>query len=106
MRPAPPPPQQRRSRRRQRWRCRRARPADGRRMVDRVATAARGATLKTAKLSDEALVIEQFNAAAVQERQQVAIQIGFRLGGDGVFDAMNPETLAWPLRGETIAAHR
>jgi len=40
-------------------------------MIDAVLASARRSALKTAKLRDEALVIQQFDATAVQQRQQM-----------------------------------
>src|SRR5580693_8753177 len=48
------------------------------RMVDAVATTARGAPLERAELADELRVVEQIDTAAVQRGQQVDIEITLR----------------------------
>jgi hypothetical protein len=43
------------------------------RVIDAVAAAASGATLKAAELSDKPLMIEQLNTATVERRKQAQI---------------------------------
>ena len=54
-------------------------------VIDRVLTGARRAALQTAKLSNETLVVEQFDAAAVQQRQQAEIKLAFHLVATAAF---------------------
>jgi len=68
-----------------------------RRVVDAVASAARGAALKTAELSNQSRVVEQLDAAGIKQRQQVAVEVGLGPVGDVVVYAMNPEAFARPL---------
>ena len=49
-----------------------------RRMIDGVTTAARGAPLQRTKLRDKARMIEKLDLAAVNQRQEIAIEIALR----------------------------
>ena len=66
------------------------------RVIDAVSAAARGVALQAAELGDEATVIDELDAAAVQQRQEIAVEVALRLEGDGVFDAVSLESLARP----------
>ncbi len=55
-----------------------------RRMVDRIATAARGAPLKAEELGVQARHIEQLDARRVHERQQIAVEVDRHLNGKRV----------------------
>ena len=48
-------------------------------VVNRILAGARHAALETDDLRDEAVVLRQHDAAAVQQRQQVAVEVGLGL---------------------------
>jgi EAL domain-containing protein (putative c-di-GMP-specific phosphodiesterase class I) len=74
-------------------------------VVDAIAPAACGAALEAEQLRDQTRVVQQFNTAAIQRGQQVAINIALWLRGRHVVDAMHAETLPNPFAGITITAH-
>jgi hypothetical protein len=65
-----------------------------RRMVDAVAPAARSAALEPDELRSQARIVEQLAAAAVQDRQDVSVQIALDLLADQILDTVRAETLA------------
>ena len=68
------------------------------RTINGVVAAARDAPLQADQMSDEALVVEQFDPAAVNQ-WQVAVEVGLRLRCRLVADV----TLARPLAGSRIS---
>lgn len=66
-------------------------------MVDGFAPAARHAPLKADQLVDELPVSEQIDRLAVQDGQQVQVQLGARKLGRLVFDPALAELLARPF---------
>ncbi len=73
------------------------------RVIDAVASSARSATLERAELRNETGIIEKFDAATVQERQHVAIEVALGLLRDFIFDAVNPKPFPRPFAGLSIA---
>jgi hypothetical protein len=69
------------------------------------ATACRAA-LQPAQLRDEPRMIQELDAAAIQHRQQVAVNVGLGLVGSEIFDAMHGEALARPQAAISITANR
>ena len=49
-------------------------------------------------------MVEELNLAGIEARQNVPVDIGFRLAGRHVVDAVLAETLARPLAGVSVAA--
>src|ERR1019366_3020610 len=73
------------------------------RMIDRVLAAASGASLQSAQLTDKARMIQQINAAAVDQWQHIDVQIGLGLGGLLIIDANPAEGLDRPNSGIAVA---
>jgi hypothetical protein len=65
-----------------------------RRMVDAVTSPARGPALKGAELRGEPWDVEQFGAVRVQDRQQIAVNIAFRLLSRDVGNAVGARARA------------
>src|SRR5580704_825885 len=74
-------------------------------VIDAVSATACGAALQPSELGCEARQVEQLRLSAVQEREQVAVDVALGFLGRGVFDPMHPETLAWPLAAIAVARH-
>ena len=66
-------------------------------MVDAVSAPARDAALQCAELGEGSRMIEEFDAAAIEQRQKLFVQIIFGTLGRLVFDPMFAETLAGPF---------
>src|SRR5262245_1374745 len=66
-------------------------------VVDAVLASTRGATLKADKLRHQAIIAWQDNAPAVQQRQQVAIEIALGLLRHDVADPMTAKQFAREL---------
>jgi len=75
-----------------------------RRMIDAVLASAGHAALKADDLRNQPIVARQDDATAVQQWQQVAIEIGLRRLADFVADPMLAKQLARKLASEMIAA--
>src|SRR4029079_15729859 len=73
-------------------------------VVNRILAGARHAALETDDLRDEAVVLRQHDAAAVQQRQQVAVEVGLGLLRDLVAEAMPAERLLDELAAKMVAA--
>src|SRR5262249_33430189 len=69
------------------------------RVIDTVLAGAGNTALQSAQLRDQAAVVEQGDALAVDRRQKVNVQIAFWLGGLFVADAALAELFFWPLAG-------
>ena len=72
-------------------------------MIYRVASASGGSALKPTKLGDKAFIVEQFDAARVQQRQAVAIDFALGLFADFVFDVVLAESFDNPFTGVSVA---
>src|SRR5262249_41192605 len=72
------------------------------RMIDRIPAPAGDTPLQTAELCDQVLVIEKLGTAAIQDRQQVPIQVGFRSRCWLTADTVRGETFGWPHPGVAI----
>ena len=72
-------------------------------VVNRILAGARHAALETDDLRDEAIVRRQHDAAAVQQRQQVAVEVGLGLLRDLVTEAVPAERLLDELAAVVIA---
>ena len=72
-------------------------------VVNRILAGARHAALETDDLRDEAVVLRQHDAAAVQQRQQVAVEVGLGLLRDLVAEAMPAERLLDELAAKMVA---
>jgi hypothetical protein len=66
-------------------------------VVDAVASAARGASLKANQLRQQARVIEQIELARVDSGQQVAVQVGLWFLRGLISDANLAKSFARPL---------
>jgi hypothetical protein len=66
------------------------------RVVDAVPTTARRSALRPAELGDKAWMVEQLDAAAVQQRQKVGVQVGLRFRALLATDALRSKTLHDP----------
>src|SRR5262249_54265704 len=73
-------------------------------MIDAVLAGARHAPLKADDLRNQPIVARQHDAAAVQQWQQVAIEIGLRPLADLVADPLLAKQLARKLASEMVAA--
>ncbi len=51
-----------------------------RRMINRILATARSATLQSTELRNQPRIVEQIDAARVQQRQQINVQLRLRLG--------------------------
>ena len=76
-------------------------------VIDDVAAGtARGATLKSDELGNQAIITRQHDAAGVQQRQQIDIAIGLGAGRGLVANAVTVEGLAGEAAGIAVAVHR
>src|SRR5262249_15911171 len=73
-------------------------------MVDAVTSAARCATLKSAKLRAEARVIQQFAPAGIEQRQHVAVKVRLGFVGRLIANPMRSKSLTRPLAGVAVAS--
>jgi hypothetical protein len=75
-------------------------------MVDRILASARGPALQAEELRDEPLVVQQFDAPGVEQRERLDVNLRLgqlaRLVGDA---AVHLETLGWPETGVAIPGH-
>src|SRR5262245_52301694 len=67
-----------------------------RRMIDRIPAAAGGATLERAELVDQARIVEQLDAPAIDQRQQVDVELALGPGRGLVENAEFSELLDRP----------
>src|SRR5262249_7258872 len=72
-------------------------------VVDAVAAAACGATLKADELVEQAGVLGQRDAAGVEQRQRVAVNVGLGLLGSLVANAPLLERLGWKAATPSVA---
>src|SRR5262245_28942308 len=74
-------------------------------MIDGVATAARGASLKANQLRQQARMVKQVDLARVDGGQQIAIEIRLRLQRGLVADAVVAESFFRPFSRISVAAN-
>ena len=75
-----------------------------RRVVDAVAAAARRAALQALQLRRQLRMVEQLDALGAEQRNAVAVNVGFRFLRGFVSDAMSAEALDGPLASVAVAA--
>jgi CRISPR-associated protein Cas2 len=69
------------------------------RVINAVPAATTGSTLKAGELRDQLRVVEELHLAAIQGREQVAVEIGLRFGRGLVIDPVLSKRLARPKGG-------
>jgi hypothetical protein len=74
-----------------------------RRVINRIATSARGTAFQPRELRRQSRQIQQLDFARVQERQHVAVDFALRAVTRLILNATPTKPLPWPLPGVAIA---